>query len=302
MNTNYFANRRMVILAGTFAPLITALPVYAQTAPEDIGTYSTETALSELAQLEKSLGGVLGVFAFNSANSTQLASQADVRFPVCSTFKVILASAILSLSSRMTDLLQQRIFYKKSELVNYSPVSEKHISDGMTVAELCAAAIQFSDNSSANLLMKILGGPSAVTAFARSIGDKEFRLDRWETELNTALPGDLRDTSTPRAMGNSLQRLLLGDALSVGQRKQLKGWLMGNTTGATRIRAGIPADWQVGDKTGTGDFGTAHDLGVIWPPGREPVVLAIYTRLHEKDAKARSDVIASAAQIISKWI
>ncbi|MFC5399270.1 class A beta-lactamase [Undibacterium jejuense] len=302
MNTKHFSNRRAMILLGTLVPFFTTLPIHAQIRTEEKDKYPIEVALSELAKLENDLGGVLGVFALNTANSAQLAYRADVRFPVCSTFKVLLVSAILAHSSQVTGLLQQRIFYKQSDLVNYSPVSEKHINDGMTVAELCAAAIQYSDNSSANLLMKMLGGPGVVTAFARSIGDKEFRLDRWETELNTALAGDLRDTSTPQAMGRSLNRLLLGDVLSVEQRKQLKVWLMGNTTGATRIRAGVPADWQVGDKTGTGDFGTAHDLGVIWPPGREPVVVAIYTRLPEKDAKARSDVIASAAEIISRWL
>jgi SAM-dependent methyltransferase len=159
-----------------------------------------------------------------------------------------------------------------------------------------------SDNTASNLLMKILGGPGAVTTFARSIGDLQFRLDRWETALNSAIPGDLRDTSTPNAMASSLQRLAFGDALEPRLQLQLRVWLQGNTTGATRIRAGVPADWQVGDKTGTGDYGTANDIGLLWPPRRSPVVVAIYTTQSEKDAKARNDAIASAARIVVDWL
>nr|WP_295618671.1 class A beta-lactamase [Chamaesiphon sp. GL140_3_metabinner_50] len=186
--------------------------------------------------------------------------------------------------------------------MTYSPITKQHIEDGMTVAALCAAAIGYSDNTAANLLMKIIGGPEAVTTFARSIGDRQFRLDRWETALNSAIPGDLRDTSTPNAMGLSLQRLAVGDALEPHLQLQLRVWLQGNTTGSARIRAGVPTDWQVGDKTGTGDYGTANDLGLLWPPHRAPVVVAIYTTQGEKDAKARNDVIASAARIVVDWL
>jgi beta-lactamase class A len=171
----------------------------------------------------------------------------------------------------------------------------------MTVAGLCAAALQYSDNTAANLLIRMAGGPQAVTAFARSIGDGEFRLDRWEAELNTAIPGDVRDTSTPGAMGRSLQRLVLGDALASPQREQLRDWLYGNTTGAARIKAGIPADWKIGDKTGSGDYGTANDIAVVWPPGSAPVVVAIYTTQARQDAKPRDDVISSAAKIVAGW-
>jgi beta-lactamase class A len=213
----------------------------------------------------------------------------------------MVASAILTRSVEVPGLLQQRIRYRQSELVNYSPITQKHVADGMTVAGLCAAALQYSDNTAANLLIRMAGGPQAVTAFARSIGDGEFRLDRWETELNTAIPGDVRDTSTPGAMGRSLQRLVLGDALASPQREQLRDWLYGNTTGAARIKAGIPADWKIGDKTGSGDYGTANDIAVVWPPGSAPVVVAIYTTQARQDAKPRDDVISSAAKIVAGW-
>ncbi len=259
-------------------------------------------AQAQFAKLERTLAGRLGVFALNTANGQQLGYHADEYFPMCSTFKVILASAILKRSTQIDGLMYQRIKYQQSDLVTYSPITKQHIEDGMTVASLCAAAIQYSDNTASNLLMKILGGPGAVTAFARSIGDSQFQLDRWETTLNSSIPGDRRDTSTPNAMAISLQRLAYGDALEPQLQLQLRVWLQGNTTGSARIRAGVPTDWQVGDKTGTGDYGTANDLGLLWPPHRAPVVVAIYTTQGEKDAKARNDVIASAARIVVDWL
>nr|WP_308418166.1 class A beta-lactamase [Chitinimonas sp. BJB300] len=257
---------------------------------------------ARLQKLESDFGGRLGVFAVDAANGAVLSYRADERFPFCSTFKVLAASAILNKSGDVAGLMQQRINYSQSDLVNYSPITEKHVADGMTIAELCAAAIQYSDNTAANLLIKTLGGPDAITAFARSIGDTKFRLDRWETALNTAIPGDPRDTSTPEAMGRSLQRLVLGDALAREQCEQLRDWLYGNTTGAARIKASIPADWKIGDKTGTGSYGTANDIAFVWPPQRKPVVIAIYTTQDKEDAQARNDVIASAARILVDWL
>ncbi len=263
---------------------------------------ATVTTQAQFAKLEQTLAGRLGVFAMNTVNGKQLGYRANEYFPMCSTFKVLLASAVLKRSTQIDGLMQQRIKYQQSDLVTYSPITERHVEDGMTVSALCAAAIQYSDNTASNLLMKILGGPGAVTTFARSIGDGQFRLDRWETALNSSLPGDRRDTSTPNAMASSLQRLAFGDALEPHLQLQLRVWLQGNTTGAARIRAGVPTDWEVGDKTGTGDYGTANDLAVLWPPRRSPVVVAIYTTQGEKDAKARNDVIASAARIVVDWL
>lgn len=254
-------------------------------------------ATASLTRLETELDGRLGLFALDTGSGAQLSYRADERFPMCSTFKVLLAAAILQRSAQAEDLLQQRIRYQRSDLVNYSPVTEQHLADGMTVAGLCAAALQYSDNSASNLLMRMLDGPAGVTAFARSIDDTAFRLERWETELNSAIPGDLRDTSTPRAMGRSLQRLVLGDALATAQAGQLREWLCGNTTGARRIRAAVPADWIVGDKTGSGDYGTANDVAVLWPPGRAPIVMAAYTTQQRQAAPAREDLIAAAARI-----
>lgn len=258
-------------------------------------------AQAQFSQVEKRLNGRLGVYAIDTGSGAQLGYRADERFAFNSTFKVMLAGAILKRSEREAGLLERRIQYKRSNIVTHSPITEKHLKDGLTVAQLCEATIQTSDNTAANLLLRLLGGPTAVTAFARSIGDTQFRLDRWETALNSAIPGDLHDTSTPRSMGSNLKKLTLGDALGQKSRLQLQNWMRGSITGAERIRAGVPASWQVGDKTGGGDYGTANDIAVVWPPGRKPIIVTVYTSGRKKDSKARNDVVAAAARIVVEW-
>ena len=296
MKMNYSRNRRIFLLAAMSVPIAT---VWTSWATKGDAAFSAQ---AQLARLERTLAGRLGVFALNTANGAQLSYRANEPFPLCSTFKVLLTSAILQRSTQIDGLMHQRIKYQQSDLVTYSPITEQYIEDGMTVAALCTAAMQYSDNTASNLLMKILGGPGAVTAFARSIGDRQFRLDRWETALNSSIPGDRRDTSTPNAMGLSLQRLALRDALEPHLQVQLQAWLRGNTTGSARIRAGVPAAWEVGDKTGTGDYGTANDVAMLWSPQRAPVVVAIYTTQAKKDAKARNDIVAAAARIVVDWL
>ena len=260
------------------------------------------SAQDQFGKIEKDLGGRLGVFALNTATGAQLGHRADERFAFCSTFKVFAASGVLSKSLQVPGLMQQRITYQQSDLVTYSPITQKHVGEGMILADICAAALQYSDNTAGNILIKTLGGPASVTAFARSIGNTDFRLDRWETALNTAIPDDPRDTCTPRSMGLSLDRLMLGDAMTPETRAQLQTWMLGNTTGAARIKAGLPADWKIADKTGSGDYGAANDLAVVWPSQGEPVIVSIYTTQSQQDAKARSDVIAAATRVVVEWL
>lgn len=184
-------------------------------------------------------------------------------------------------------------------MVDWSPVTEKNLASGMSISELCAATIMYSDNTAINLLMKKLGGPSAVTAFARSIGNSTFQLDNWEPELNSN-PNKLRDIATPEAMGNSLRRLALGNTLGLQQREQLLYWLKANTTGGAKIRAGVPKGWIVGDKTGTGgSYGVTNDIAIIWPPKASPIIMAIYFVTNDKnDTQHYDNVIASASRII----
>ncbi len=253
----------------------------------------------KLAALEKNSGGRLGVALINTADNTQTLYRADERFAMCSTSKVMAAAAVLKQSETQKGLLSQRVEIKPSDLINYNPIAEKHVNGTMTFGELSAAALQYSDNTAMNKLIAHLGGPDKVTAFARTIGDDTFRLDRTEPTLNTAIPGDPRDTTTPLAMAQTLRNLTLGNALGETQRAQLVTWLKGNTTGAASIQAGLPTSWVVGDKTGSGDYGTTNDIAVIWPEDRAPLILVTYFTQPEQKAESRRDVLAAAASIVT---
>lgn len=291
-----FSNRRSLLLAIASVPLISSCGVLPAAQSSQVA------ADAGFRDLETSLDGRLGVFALDTGSGRQLAYRAAERFPMCSAFKAILAGAILERSTRDDGLLARRIRYSANDLVSYSPITEQNAGSGMLVSELCAAAVRYSDNTAANLLLTIVGGPAGLNAYARSAGDNSFRLDRWETDLNSALPGDPRDTTTPEAMTRHLFRLVLGTLLPEAQRLKLQDWLRGNTTGDTRIRAGVPVDWTVGDKTGTGSYGTANDIAVLWPPQQKPIVLTIFTTRREKDAQARNDILASAAKIVAETL
>ena len=288
-------DRRALLLAAAGAPLLSACGALAGSGRDGAA------ARSQLARLEAGLGGRLGVFAIDTADGATVGHRADERFAMASSFKAILAAAMLARSLQTEGLMQRHVRYAERDLLPHSPITGRHVAQGMTVAELCAATVQYSDNAAANLLLEVLGGPAALTAFARSIGDTQFRLDRTEPALNSALPGDPRDTTTPQAMAETLRKLVLGDVLPPPQRTQFTQWLLGNTTGAARIRAGVPAGWAVGDKTGTGAHGAASDIGVVWPPGRAPLVVVVYTWREAADAKPREDVIAQATRALVAW-
>ncbi|MDQ2989258.1 MAG: class A beta-lactamase [Pseudomonadota bacterium] len=274
--------RRSLMLAALAAP-------FARCA---LATPRDETFARDIQRIETASGGRLGVAAFDTGRQVQLSYRGEERFPMCSTFKVLASSSILA---RGPALLSKRIHYTKADLVPYAPVTELHLVDGMTNAELCAAAVQRSDNAAANLLMKQLGGPAGVTAFARSLGDEMFRLDRWEPELNSATPGDPRDTTTPVAMMRTLQKLALGDTLAPAARKLLVDWMLSSPTGTERIRAGVPAGWKVADKTGSGSHGSTNTIAVLYPPAKTPIVIAVY---FTQSPKQRSDVVAAAARAV----
>lgn len=256
----------------------------------------------KLAALEKQSGGRLGVALINTADHSEILYRGDERFAMCSTSKTMVAAAVLKQSETQHDILQQKMVIKQADLTNWNPVTEKYVNKEMTLAELSAAALQYSDNTAMNKLLEHLGGTGSVTAFARSIGDTTFRLDRTEPELNTAIPGDERDTTSPLAMAKSLRKLTLGDALASTQRAQLVEWLKGNTTGGQSIRAGLPESWVVGDKTGGGDYGTTNDIAVIWPEGHAPLILVTYFTQPQQDAKGRKDILAAAAKIVTEGL
>jgi beta-lactamase class A len=241
------------------------------------GESVAETLERRFAAIEMATGGRLGVAVWDTGSGLRAGRRADERFPLCSTFKVLAAGAILQRVDAGHEDLARRIRFGKDQLVDYSPVTEHHVDGaGMSLGEICAAALDYSDNTAGNLLLETLGGPPAVTRFARSLGDRVTRLDRSETSLNDALPGDPRDTTSPQAMLHDLHALLLGNVLRPTSRRQLLAWMTACTTGTRRLRAGVPAGWQVADKTGSGDHGTANDIGILAPPRRAPVLVAVY--------------------------
>ncbi len=268
---------------------------------EEKGLKAKSSALmAAFAQLEANHSGRLGVAALDTASGSQIEYRGSERFPLCSTFKFMAAAAMLKRSETQPELLAKQIHYRQQDLVSYSPITEKNQDSGMTLAELCQAALQYSDNTAGNLLLNELGGPAALTQFARSLGDTDFQLERWETELNTAIPGDKRDTSSPMAMLRSMNRLLLGQGLKPAQQQQLIEWLKGNTTGNKRIRAGLPSGWQAGDKTGSGDYGTSNDIAIIFPPQQQPLLLCIYFTQPEPKAQWNNQVIVETTQRVLK--
>lgn len=260
---------------------------------------TSSTTQEQLAKLEASSGGRLGISAINTENNQRIQYRAHERFPAGCTAKVIGVAAILKKSMGNEQLLNEKIMYNKNDMTNWTPVTENHLADGMTVAELSAAAISHSDNTAMNLLTKKLGGPQGLTAFARSINDNEFRQDHTWPEEALSSPQSNKDSTTPAAMQTSLQKILLGDVLSTTQRELLLSWLKENVTGDARIRAGVPKGWVIGDKTGTGfHYGTTNDVAIIWPPKCKPIIVAVYYSSNKKDAPKREDIIASATRIL----
>jgi beta-lactamase class A len=233
-------------------------------------------ANGELARIEASVGGRVGVLALDTASGRTLAHRADERFAMCSTFKWTLAAAAFARVDRGEGTLEERIPFGAADLMEVAPVAREHVGEGaMTVETLARAAVTVSDNTAANLLLAWMGGPGALTAFFRQLGDTVTRLDRNEPSLNSNDPGDVRDTTSPRAMVGLMKAVLLDGALKTASRERLLALLRACETGKRRLRAGLPADWVVGDKTGTGNF-AFNDVAIATPPGRAPILMAVY--------------------------
>jgi beta-lactamase class A len=266
--------------------------------PASQSTPAQPTTVEPLKALEVKYGARLGVLATNVATGRTLAYRQDERFPILSTFKTYAAGALLKAHPLSTGYFNQVIHFTQADLVDNAPVTSTRVATGMTVSELCEAAITKSDNTAANLLLKLLGGPAEITKFARSIKDESTRLDRWETELNTAIPGDERDTTTPKSIAGAYRALVLEDALPEPERAQLKSWLLANTTGGGRIRAGLPAGWTTADKTGGGSYGSLNDVAITWTDTGTPLVIAVLSGKSTKDAKGDAALLADTAKAV----
>jgi beta-lactamase class A len=237
---------------------------------------SAQPPTAGLDGLERANNTVIGVYAVNLGTGRTFAHRSQDTFAMCSTFKAYLAGLVLSLVGRGERALDQRLYVDPAAILPNSPRTEPRAGADMSIAELCQAILQVSDNAGANILLHDVGGPPAVTAFARSLGDQRSRLDRFETELNSALPGDSRDTSTPEALAGGFRALLAGDVLAPPQQQLLGDWMRANETSS--MRAGLPVNWTSADKTGSGDYGTTNDVGIAYGPKGQRVLLAVMTR------------------------
>ena len=256
---------RRTLLAGM--PLFAAWPGPVAASPGPIEAY------------ERASGGRVGVHAENVATGARVTWRADERFVMCSTFKASLAALVLQRADRGEESLDQRVPYGVADMQAYAPVAEENLARGaLSVEEMCRAAVALSDNTCANLLLARVGGPAAVTAFWRSLGDDASRLDHDEPLLNRTPIGRPEDTTTPAAMAGNLRRLLLGDALSQRSRERLTAWMLDCRTGDDRLRAGLPAGWRIANKTGNNGKDAAGDIGVVWPPSGGPLLVCVYTR------------------------
>lgn len=286
--------RELMIVAGG-TTLLTAGRIYAAET-EAFGGPELERSI---AAIEAESGGRLGVAVLDRGSGRRFAYRGSERFPMCSTFKFLLAAAILAEVEKGRGRLDRKVPVTAADILAHSPVTKNFVGREATVAELCEATMTVSDNGAANLLLPAIGGPQGLTAFARAIGDDITRLDRNEPSLNEAKPGDPRDTTSPNAMLADLDRLMLRSALKPGSRELLTEWLVANKTGDKRLRAGLPKDWRVGDKTGTGSRGTANDIAVFWPPASAPLVVASYLTGCPYDRDRQDAVHAAVARAIA---
>jgi beta-lactamase class A len=256
---------------------------------------------ASIAAIEKNLGGRLGVAILDTGDGRRLEYHAVDRFPMCSTFKFLAAAAVLRRVDENQEQLERKISYGPGDLQAWAPVTKQHVQEGnMTLDALCAAAVEYSDNTAANILLQTIGGPDGLTQYVRSLGDSITRLDRNEPTLNTALEGDERDTTNPVSMLNDLQALLLDEKLSVAARQRLEAWLRECKTGDKRLRAGLPSIWNIGDKTGTGDNGAAGDVAIARPPNRAPILIVAYTIGSTAPNEKINEAFAAIGSFIAK--
>lgn len=270
-------------------------PSPAESAPTTAAPSSTAGSDPAFARIEQRYNANLGIYALDTGTGRGVAYRADDRFAYDSTYKLLMAGVLLR---EDTDAGLARVLtYTSADLQSYSPVTASRVGAGMPVSALIAAALQYSDNTAANLLLAQLGGPGGLQSAMRALGDATTHVDRGEPTVNSSIPGDIRDTSTPRALGTDLRGFVLGGWLTTMRRAQLTNWLLGNTTGAAYIRAGVPPGWRVADKTGNGAYGSRNDIAVVWPPTGAPIIVAVLTnRKSGANAASADGLIADATR------
>lgn len=290
---------RRLVLAGA----LSALSLSAQAPTAEAQIVGAASIAQRLAELERRHTGRICVSVLDLATGEQIAHRANERVLLCSTFKVLALSNILHRVDKGFESLDRRLFFYESDVVDYSPVTSRYAgASGMSLSEICEAGLVYSDNTSANLMLAAFGGPAALTAFCREIGDDVTRLDRAETDMNYPDgPEDQRDTTTAAAMAKNLQKLFFEDILSLRSRYQLASWMVGCKTGYMRLRAGLPDYWLTADKTGTNNdkIGSANDIAVVWPNKRGPLIISAYCEIPGISAKERNSIVAEIGRIVS---
>ena len=291
-------NRRALLLGG-LAIAVTGCATAPSTLPAARPTTTTPPPAAtepRFAALERQYGTRLGLFAVATGSGAGIAYRADERFAFCSTFKTLAAAAVLD--KHPLSYLDTVVKYSKTDVDSISPITQQHIDTGMTIRDLCDAAIRYSDGTAGNLLMRDIGGPAALTAYLRTLGDHASSMDDYEPALNDEVPGSTRDTTTARAIAGAYRQIVLGDALTPDKRALIVDWLRRNTTGAADVRAGVPSGWTVGDKTGHSDYGRANDIAVAWPPAGAPVVIAVLTDRVGYRTPSEYAIIADATRYV----
>jgi beta-lactamase class A len=262
--------------------------------------HAQPSAAEAIRALEAKLGGRIGVAALDAGSKARIAYRADERFPMTSTFKMLAAAFVLARVDRGDEDLERRILFSPDDLVPYSPVTKDRThGQGMSLAELCEAAVVLSDNTAGNLLLASFGGPAGLTNYVRSLGDDITRLDRTEPTLNEAAPNDPRDTTSPAAMLETMRQILIGDALKLHSRERLLRWMRATQTGQARLRAGFPKDWVAGDKTGSGENGTANDVAVAVRPNGVPVLVACYLTGSKANSARLNETHAAIGRLVA---
>lgn len=272
-------SRRSLLAAGA---ALLAAPASAASAPPFAAAY------------ESSTGGRVGFLATNLASGRQVSWRSTERFAMCSTFKASLAGLVLARVDAGRDRLDRPLRLVPADLLDYAPAAKAHVAEGrMTVEAMCQAIVEVSDNTCANVLLREVGGPAALTRFWRHLGDRASRLDHDEPLLNRTRPGDARDTTTPAAMAHSISRLATGDALSPASRDLLVGWMVACQTGARKLRAGLPPGWRAGDKTGSNGADASGDLAVAWTPASQAIVVSAYVQGGTPSAAQQEELFAA---------
>jgi beta-lactamase class A len=284
----FFLSRRQLTTGGTMLlGMGLAIPAAVAAAPT-------------LADIERRYGGRLGVFAVDTGSGRTLAYRADERFLMCSTVKGLLAGLVLSRVDAGKESLPRMVRYTENDLIFTSPITKANVSKGaMSVGALCQAILEVSDNTAAVLLMRSVGGPQALTQFVRGLGDMVTRSDRYEPASNEY--SGMLDTTSPRAIAGSAQKLLLGNVLSPKSRDQLETGMIACKPGLKRIRAALPPGWIAGDRPGTSFEEETNDYAIVRPPGRAPLLVAAYYDAPKLSMDVREIVLHETGSVFVKW-